>query len=89
MSRLKLSRQKLSYPNPTSNNYSIQINAVNKKDRIMLQVFDASGRIVETRNNVSAGSTFKLGENYRPGSYFIRVKQGHEHKEIKLIKLSD
>ena len=52
-------------------------------------MFDVSGRIVETRNNVSAGSTFTLGDKYRPGSYFIRVIQGKEHKEIKLVKLSD
>ena len=77
------------YPNPTSSNYTIQVNAVNTKDRIMLQVFDVSGRIVETRNNVNAGSTFTLGDKYRPGSYFIRVIQGKEHKEIKLVKLSD
>ena len=77
------------YPNPTSSNYTIRVNAANAKDRILLQVFDVSGRIVETRNNVSAGSTFTLGDNYRPGSYFIRVIQGKEHKEIKLVKLSD
>ena len=77
------------YPNPSSNNYTIQVNASNTKDRILLQVFDVSGRIVETRNNVSAGSTFTLGDKYRPGSYFIRVIQGKDHKEIKLVKLSD
>jgi hypothetical protein len=77
------------YPNPTSSNYTIQVNAVNTKDRILLQVFDVSGRIVETRKNVTAGSTFALGDNYRPGSYFIRVIQGKAHKEIKLVKLSD
>jgi hypothetical protein len=77
------------YPNPTSSHYTIRVNASNAKDRILLQVFDVSGRIVETRNNVSAGSTFTLGDKYRPGSYFIRVIQGKEHKEIKLVKLSD
>jgi hypothetical protein len=81
--------QVAAYPNPTSSNYTIQINAVNTKDRIKLQVFDVSGRIIETRNNVNAGSTFTLGDKYRPGAYFIRVMQGKEHKEIKLVKLSD
>jgi len=77
------------FPNPTSNNYTIQVNAVNKKDRLLLQVFDVSGRIIETRNNVYAGSTFTLGDKYRPGSYLIRVIQGKEHKELKLVKLPD
>jgi len=77
------------YPNPSSSNFTIQVNAGNAKEKILLQVFDVSGRIVETRNNVTAGSSFTLGDKYRPGSYFIRVVQGKEHKEIKLIKLSD
>ena len=77
------------HPNPTSSNYTILVNAANKKDRIMLQVFDVHGRMVEVRNNINAGSAFRLGDMYRPGSYFIRVMQGKEHKEMKLIKLSD
>jgi hypothetical protein len=85
----KTSLELAAYPNPTSSNYTIQVNAGNTKDKILLQVFDVSGRIIETRNNVTAGSTFTLGDKYRPGSYFIRVMQGKEHKEIKLVKLSD
>jgi hypothetical protein len=77
------------YPNPTSSNYTIQVNSGNIKERILLQVIDVSGKIIETRNNISAGSTFTLGDKYRPGSYFIRLIQGKEHKEIKLVKLSD
>jgi hypothetical protein len=77
------------YPNPTSSNYTIQVNGSDTKHKILLQVFDVSGRIIETRDNVTAGSIFTLGDKYRPGSYFIRIMQGKEHKEIKLVKLSD
>jgi hypothetical protein len=77
------------HPNPTSSNYTIVVNSSNKKDRIMLQVYDVSGRMVEARNNINAGSTFRLGEKYRPGSYFIRVIQGKKQREMKLIKVPD
>jgi hypothetical protein len=44
--------------------------------------------VIETKT-VSANSNHKVGEAYRPGTYFIRIIQGIEHKEIKLVKLSD
>jgi len=31
----------------------------------------------------------QLGENYRAGAYVVRITQGKEHKELKLVKLSD
>jgi hypothetical protein len=77
------------YPNPSSSSYTIQVSGGNAKEKILLQVFDVSGKIIETRNNVYAGSIITLGDKYRPGSYLIRVMQGKEHKEIKLVKLSD
>jgi hypothetical protein len=53
-----------------------------------MQVADMLGRIIETRT-ISANSTIRIGEKYRPGTYFVRIIQGQEHKEIKLIKLSE
>jgi hypothetical protein len=76
-------------PNPTSSNYTVLIKAANNKDRITMQVFDLSGRLVEVMNNIIAGSAFRMGDKYRPGAYFIHVIQGKEHKEMKLIKLPD
>jgi hypothetical protein len=46
------------------------------------------GRLIETRN-VNANSITKFGDRYRPGTYFVRIIQGTEHKEIKLVKLSN
>lgn len=79
----------LAQPNPSSNKFTIQVKSSNIKDRIMMQVFDVNGRQVELRNNIYTGSTIQIGEMYRPGSYYVRVMQGKDHKEIKLIKLSD
>ena len=54
----------------------------------MMQIIDMYGRVIEIRN-ISAGSIVKFGDKYRPGTYFVRIVQEKEHKEAKLIKLSD
>ena len=45
------------------------------------------GRVVETRNQLMPGQFIKLGEKYRAGVYYVRMRQGNEEKELKLIKL--
>ena len=81
--------QLIAHPNPARKNFTIQIKSSNKKDQLLLQVFDAFGRSVEVRNNIAAGLTILLGDAYRPGAYYIRVSQGTEQKELKLIKVAD
>ncbi|MEO5946401.1 MAG: MopE-related protein [Chitinophagaceae bacterium] len=73
------------FPNPTTNNFSIIVQA-DASEKITMQVIDMYGRIIETRN-VTANSIIQFGERYVSGTYFVRVQQGKEHKEIKLIKL--
>jgi len=77
----------VAYPNPSINNFSITVQA-SAKEKIMMQVVDMYGRIIETRN-VTANSITRFGDRYIPGTYFVRIIQGKEHKEIKLVKLSD
>jgi len=76
----------IAYPNPTTNNFSISVESAGK-EKITMQVMDMYGRIIETRN-VTANSITIFGDRYRPGTYFVRIIQGKEHKEIKLVKLN-
>lgn len=76
------------YPNPASSYFNILINSNDAKEKILMQVFDQYGRSIETKN-VLNGSAARLGDKYRPGVYYVRVLQGKQHKEIKLVKLSD
>ena len=78
----------IAYPNPSATNFSIIIKANSDKEKITMQVVDMYGRIIETRN-VNANSPIRFGDRYNSGTYFVRIMQGKEHKEIKLIKLSD
>ena len=77
------------YPNPASNYFNILVGSNDTKEKIVLQVFDQYGRLVEAKTNVSNGSMVRLGDLYRTGVYYVRVIQGKQQKERKLIKLSD
>jgi hypothetical protein len=77
----------IAFPNPGANNFTINVKGITK-EKIAMQVVDMYGRVIETRN-VSVNSNIRFGDRYRPGTYFVRIIQGKEHKEMKLIKLSD
>lgn len=78
----------LGYPNPSANNFTLNVKSNNTADKITMQVMDMLGRIIEIKT-VAANSAIKIGDRYMPGTYFVRIIQGNEHKEIKLIKLSE
>lgn len=73
------------YPNPASHIFSIAVQTV-LTGRIVMQVTDMLGRVIEVRN-ITANSIIEFGDKYRPGIYFIRITQGRQHKELKLVKL--
>jgi len=77
----------IAFPNPSTNNFTINVNA-KTNEKITMQVVDMYGRIIETRN-VTVNSLIKFGDRYTAGTYFVRVIQGKQHKEIKLIKFPD
>lgn len=76
------------FPNPSAGDFTINLNAKSTKEKITIHIIDMYGRIIETRN-LPANSTVRFGDRYRSGTYFVRIMQGKEHKEIKLIKLAD
>lgn len=78
----------IAFPNPSANNFTIDVKANSITEKITMQVIDMHGRIIETRN-VNGNSLIRFGERYNPGTYFVRIIQGKEHKEIKLVKLAD
>ena len=76
------------FPNPSGSNFTVKVRSTNRNEKINLQVIDAYGRIIETRSVSSSGDII-FGQLYRPGVYYIRVIQGKQFKELKLVKLSD
>jgi hypothetical protein len=74
------------FPNPTTSNFMLSVNSNNRTDRIIMQVINVHGQIIETRT-VTNNQTISLGEQYRPGAYYVRIIQGDRQKQAKLIKI--
>src|SRR5688572_11999452 len=77
----------IAFPNPSATNFTLRVRS-KSVDKIAMQVTDMYGRMIETRN-INTNTVIQFGDRYKPGTYVVRILQGKEHKEIKLIKLSD
>jgi hypothetical protein len=77
----------IAYPNPSKNNFSVSVQS-STNEKIVMQVMDIYGRVIESRN-VTANSIVKFGHHYKQGIYFVRIMQAKQRTEIKLIKLYD
>jgi len=79
----------VAYPNPSGNHFYLQVRSNDLTTKLLMQVFDQYGRLLEKKDNIIAGSVIQLGEIYRPGIYYVRILQGDRHSEVKLVKLPD
>lgn len=74
-------------PNPSKTYFNIYIKS-NSDKLVTLQAFDLFGRVKETQK-FYPDATIRLGDNYRPGIYFVRIIQGNVDKYLPLLKLPD
>ncbi len=72
-------------PNPTTDGFTI-ITQSSFLQTLSIQVTDYLGRIVERRTGVPANGTIYLGNQYRPGMYFMEIIQSDNRQIIKLLK---
>jgi hypothetical protein len=75
------------FPNPTQNQFKVHVESSNRNDKIMLRVYDAYGRTVRLIRDAMAGQTITLGNEYRPGIYYIEMIQGKNRQQVKLLKV--
>jgi len=72
-------------PNPSATQFNIEIKSSTDQS-ITLRVMDALGRVVETKTLSGGRQTISLGQNYRPGIYYLEVGDGTRKQTLKLIK---
>lgn len=72
-------------PNPSAAYFTLIIDA-SYSDRMSLRVTDILGRVLEVKDNVRPHQSYRIGNNYRPGIYFIEVTDGKEKQVIKVVK---
>lgn len=73
-------------PNPSRDYFTLKISGKNQSP-VQLRITDASGRAMESRNNLNVNSTVQVGHQLNPGTYFAEVIQGSERKVVQLIKI--
>jgi hypothetical protein len=76
----------IAYPNPSKNNFSIEVQSTTN-EKIVMQVMDIYGRVMETKA-FSGNQIISFGQFYKPGAYYVKILQGKEYKNMKLVKLS-
>jgi hypothetical protein len=74
------------FPNPSNNFFNLTVGGISI-DAMTVNVFDISGRLVESRVGVSPKSILQLGQNLQKGTYLIQVNQGEMKWTMKVIKL--
>ena len=70
------------YPNPTTNYLMLQIDNYDKA--LSYQLFDISGKLLETNTIVANSTTIKM-EQLATATYFLKVIQNN--KEVKTFKI--
>lgn len=73
-------------PNPSRTFFTLKV-SVKKDAPVQLRIIDATGRVLENRNNLNANSTIQVGHQLNVGTYFAEVTQGLERKVVQLIKI--
>ncbi|MBE7174059.1 MAG: T9SS type A sorting domain-containing protein [Williamsia sp.] len=74
------------YPNPSRSAFAIVVKS-GDNNIISLRISDASGRLIEAISGVRTGETKQFGAGYMPGTYYVEIVQGNQHKTVKLVKL--
>jgi len=71
-------------PNPSTSNFAIKVKSTDN-DKIIIQLLDVSGRILQSQN-INANETIQFGSELKPGVYVLEVKQGKKRSVERLIK---
>ena len=74
------------YPNPSTSYFTLNIETGNDKEKISVRLIDVTGRVMETRNNLSGSQVVRIGNNLKAGLYIAEIRQGNSTRQIKLLK---
>lgn len=76
-----------SYPNPFSNEITIEIPDEFQDEKSYLNVYDSHGKLL-VQNNIQARKQLQIGENLKPGVYILNIKSSDKlTKPLKIIKM--
>jgi len=74
-----------SFPNPSSSEFELNTQG-GSNEKIAVSAMDVHGRIV-FQTTGTTNKIYKLGNNFMPGLYIIKVIQGNNIQTLKVIKI--
>lgn len=74
------------YPNPTTNYFIVKVTHASKDMPVYITVLDTYGRIVYALTG-SIYTSYSIGQQFSPGTYYIRTKLGSTVYTYKVLKL--
>jgi PKD repeat protein len=72
-------------PNPSNNEFTLQVLPNGSKDPVQITVSDILGRVIENKK-LLVGEVLRIGGQYKSGTYFVKALQGNQTSILKLVK---
>ena len=73
------------YPNPSSTTFNFILES-HSDELLSLYVFEASGRLLISRENITPNDEISFGENLPVGVFYAKIIQGDFVKTVKIVK---
>lgn len=71
--------------NPSAHDFTLQFSG-NAGTSLQLRVYDAMGRVVESRTSLQPRGVLRIGGSYTPGMYIVEIVQNAQKQTLRLIK---
>lgn len=56
-------------------------------DAVSMKVYNILGRLVEQKQHLQTGQSFRIGQDYKIGLYLVEFSQGRDKEILLLLKL--
>ena len=73
------------FPNPSGDEFNVYLEGANN-ETVSLTLYDALGRQIKKFEKESGNIPIHFGRELKGGMYILEVRQGENHKSIKLVK---
>jgi hypothetical protein len=71
-------------PNPSNSYFTLLVES-SSSEKVEITVYTNDGKLIE-RLNGNVFESFRFGDSYLPGVYFVKVKQGSKEKVVKVVR---
>lgn len=72
------------YPNPSGSMFNVKMTSSSNAPALLTIVNNAGSIIYSAR--INAGTYYQVGQNIKPGIYYIKISQGSQSKTMKVVK---